>query len=117
MLGPAMHARFEERAVHDQRAAPVEQVEQARLSVWAVELVVLLHGQPGHSPTLGRERVAGAGQLLLFHEQLLPRRLPLVPGNDWRCVHDCSTSLLVVRVCACAASASRLMMLSRRSLG
>src|ERR1700730_1830741 len=113
MLGPAVHARLEERAVHDQLTAAFEEVEQARFSVGAIELVLLLHGQPGHSPTLGGERVAGTRQLLLFHEQLLPRRLPLLQGNDWWRVHDSSPFLGVV--CACAASASRLMVLSRRS--
>src|SRR5258707_10087665 len=115
MLGPAVHARFEERAVHDQLTAPFEEIEQAAFSVRTVELVRLVHGQPGHSPTLGGERVAGAGQLLLFHEQLFPRRLPLLQGNDWWCGHDVSTSLRVVCVWAGAASASRLMVLGRRS--
>src|SRR4029077_6559052 len=54
MLGPAFHAGFEERAVNDQLTAAVEQVEQARLALGSVEFVILLHGQPRHSPTLGR---------------------------------------------------------------
>jgi hypothetical protein len=35
------------------------------------------HGHPRHPPTLGGQRVTGAGQLLLLHEQLLARSLPL----------------------------------------
>ena len=71
VLGPAVHAGFEEGAVDDQLTAAVEQVEQARRALGPVELVLLLHGQPRHPPTLGGQRVTGAGQLLLLHEQLL----------------------------------------------
>ena len=78
MLGPAVHARFEEGAVDDQLTASAEQVEQARLALGPVELVVLLHGHPRHPPTLSGQRVTGAGQLLLLHEQLLARSLPLL---------------------------------------
>ena len=52
-----------------------------------VELVLLLHGQPRHPPALGGQRVAGAGQLLLLHEQLLARGLPLLRRHDRWCVH------------------------------
>ena len=78
MLGPAVHAGLEEGAVDDQLTAALEQVEQARLALGPVELVLLLHGQPRHPPTLGGQRVTGAGQLLLLHEQLLARSLPLL---------------------------------------
>ena len=76
MLGPAEHAGLEEGAVDDQLTAAVEQVEQARLALRPVELVRLLHGQPRHPPTLGGQRVTGAGQRLLLHEELLARSLP-----------------------------------------
>ena len=33
---------------------------------------------PGHPPALGGEGVTGPGELLLLHEQLLARRLPLL---------------------------------------
>src|SRR5439155_15308705 len=78
MLGPPLHAGFEEGAVEDQLTAALKQVEQARFALRSVELVILLHGQPRHPPTLGRQRVTGAGQGLLLYEQLLTRSLPLL---------------------------------------
>src|SRR2546430_10114085 len=87
MLGPAVHTWFEEGAVDDQLTAAVEQVEQARLAFGAVELVLLLHGHPRHPPTLGGQRVTGVGQLLLLHEQLLARSLPLLRRHDRGCIH------------------------------
>src|SRR5207248_10856387 len=81
MLGPPFHAGFEERAVDDQLTAALEQVEQAHFALGSVELVILLHGQPRHPATLGRQRVTGAGQLLLLHAQLLTRSLPLLRRN------------------------------------
>ena len=61
VVGPAVHAGLEERAVDDQLTPAVEQVEQARRAVGPVELVLLLHGEPRHPPALGGERVAGCG--------------------------------------------------------
>ena len=87
MLGPAVYAGLEESAVDDELTAAGEQVEQARLALGSVERVLLFHGQPGHSPTRCGQRVTGAGQLLLFHEQLLARSLPLLRGHDRGCVH------------------------------
>ena len=87
MLGPAGHAGLEKGAIDDQLTATVEQVEQARLALGPVELVLLLHRQPRHPPTLGGQRVTGAGQLLLLHEQLLARGLPLLLRHDRGCVH------------------------------
>src|SRR5206468_10297907 len=78
MLGPALHAGFEESAVEDQLTAALEQVEQARFALRSVELVILLYGQPRHPSTLGRQRVPGAGQGLPLHAQLLTRSLPLL---------------------------------------
>jgi hypothetical protein len=60
------------------KKAAVEQLGKARLALGPVELVVLLHGQPRHPPTLGGQRVTGTGQLLLLHQQLLARGLPLL---------------------------------------
>ena len=54
----------------------MEQVEEARLAFRPFELVFLFHGQPGHPPTLGGQRVTGASQLLLLHEELLSSGLP-----------------------------------------
>src|SRR5437868_2378554 len=86
MFGPAFHAGLEEGAVNDQLTAAIEQVEQARLPLGPVELVLLLHRQPRHSPTLGGQRVTGAGQLLLFHQQFLARSLPLLRRDDSRTI-------------------------------
>src|SRR5947207_15110698 len=77
MLRPAFHAGLEERAINDQLTAAVEQVEQARLALGPIELVLLLHSDPWHPPTLGGQRVTSAGQLFLLHEQFLARTLPL----------------------------------------
>src|SRR5215470_14304679 len=87
MFGPAVHAGLKEGAIDDQLPPAVEQVEQARLALGTVELVRLLHGQPRHPPTLGGQRVTGPGQLLLLHEQLLARSLPLPQLHYFRCFH------------------------------
>src|SRR5258708_5638782 len=87
MFWPADHARFEKGAVDNQLTAPVEQIEQTRFPVGPVKLILLLYGQPRHPTTLGRQSVTGAGQLLLLHEQLLARSLPLLRGNDRWCLH------------------------------
>ena len=68
VLGPAGHSGLEERAVDDQLAASVEEVDQARLALRPIELVLVFHGQPRHPPTLCREPVAGAGQCLFLDE-------------------------------------------------
>jgi hypothetical protein len=78
MLGPARHAGLEERAVDDQLSAAVEQVEQARLPVGSVELVLLVHRLPRHPSTPGGQRVTSAGQLLFPHQELLTGGLPLL---------------------------------------
>jgi hypothetical protein len=64
--------------VDDQLAAPLEQVEQGRLSIGAFEhvgLVDLHHRQP---PAIGVQRIARPGEILLFGEQLLARDEPVV---------------------------------------
>src|SRR5262249_16308569 len=48
VLGPAVYAGLEECAVNNQLVAAVEQIEQARFAVGAVELVLLFHRQPRH---------------------------------------------------------------------
>ena len=87
MLGPAFHAGLEKGAINDELTAAVEQVKQGRLAVGAVELVLLLHRQPRHPSTLGRQRVAGARQLFLFHEKLLSRSLPFLRRHHFPAVH------------------------------
>jgi len=78
MFGPAFHAGLEEGAVNDQLRTAVEQVAQTHLALGPVELVILLHSQPRHPPTLGGQRVTGAGQFLLLHQQFLARSFPLL---------------------------------------
>src|SRR5215510_9692477 len=77
MLGPAEHPRLEESAIDDQLPAAFEQVEQANTTLGPIELVLLLHGHPRHPPPLGGERITGASQGLLLHQELLTRSLPL----------------------------------------
>ena len=81
-LGPAVDAGLEEEAVDDQLAATLEQVEQARRPVRALEAVVLLDRHPRHPAAFGGERVAGAGQLLLLDQHLLAGGLPLLRRDD-----------------------------------
>src|ERR1700736_3338309 len=87
VLGPAEHPGLEEGAIDDQLTAALEQVEQAYLALGAVELVLLVHSQPRHPPAFGGQRVTGAGQGLLLHQELLARSLPLLLRHDRRCVH------------------------------
>src|SRR5689334_13792570 len=82
MLGPAEHAGFEEGAVDNELTAAIEQVEQTHLTFRPVELVLLFHGHPRHPPTLGGQRVTGAGESLLLNEQLIARSLPLLARHD-----------------------------------
>src|SRR5262249_4574174 len=43
MVGPAVHAGFKEGSVDDQLPAAIEKVEQTRLAIGPVKLVLLLH--------------------------------------------------------------------------
>src|SRR6202043_3548603 len=87
MLRPAVHAGLEEGAVDDQLTAAREQIEQAGFAVGPVEEIGLFHGNPRHPPSLGGQRVAGAGQGLLLDEKLLARSLPLLRRHNRRRVH------------------------------
>src|ERR1700681_4510978 len=87
VLGPAEHPGLEEGAIDDQLRAAVEQIEQAYLALGPVELVLLVHSQPRHPPAFGGQRVTGAGQGLLLHEELLARSLPLLLRRDRGGVH------------------------------
>src|SRR5580704_6594076 len=78
VLGPAEHPGLEEGAVDDQLTAALEQIEQADLALGSVELVLPVHSQPWHPPAFGGQRVTGAGQGLLLHEELLACSLPLL---------------------------------------
>src|SRR6185295_15284401 len=87
MLRPAEHPGLEEGAVDDQLTAAFEQIDQAYLALGSVELVLLVHSQPRHPPTLRGQRVTRAGQGLLLHEELLARSLPLLLRHDRGCAH------------------------------
>src|SRR5262245_6285712 len=87
MLRPPGYAGLEKSAVDNQLPAALEQVEQARSAVRPLELVGLLHREPWHPPTLRRQRVTGATTLLLFHEELLARCLPLLPRHYFPQLH------------------------------
>src|ERR1035438_2767101 len=98
MLGPAEYTRLEEGAVHDQLTTAFEQLEQAYLAVRPVELIGLFHGGPRHPPALGGQRITGARQGLLFHEQLLARSFPFLGRDDrWR-FHCIPPSFMTRRV-------------------
>jgi hypothetical protein len=86
VVGPAVDAGLEEGAVDDELAASLEQVEQAQPAVGALELVVLLDGEPGHAAALGGQRVSCPGQRLLLDEQLLAGGLPLLGSDDRGCL-------------------------------
>src|SRR5262245_34681648 len=87
MLGPAEYPGLEEGAIDDQLPAALEQVEQANLTPGSVELVLLLHLHPRNPSTLRGQRIAGASQGLLLHEELLPRSFPLLRRHDRWCLH------------------------------
>src|SRR3989454_11981551 len=103
VLRPAEHPGLEEGAIDDQLTPALEQIEQAYLALRSVELVLLVHSQPRHPPAFSGQRVTGAGQGLLLHEELLPRSLPLLLRHDRGvfiaiCPFPCSLSLLVVAI-------------------
>src|SRR6266478_1520723 len=87
VLGPAEHPGLEEGSIDDQLPASLEQVEQANLTLWPVELVVLLHRRPRHASSLGRQRITGTGKGFLLHEELLVCGLPLLLRHDRRGIH------------------------------
>src|SRR5580704_12338518 len=87
VLGPTEHPGLEEGAVDDQLMAALEQIEQTYLALGSVELVLLVYTQPRHPPAFRRQRVTGACQGLLLHEELLARSLPFLLRHDRGCVH------------------------------
>jgi hypothetical protein len=97
MFRPSEDAGLEERAVDDELAAPLEQVEQARLALRAFEHIVFLDEQPRHAAALGGQRVLGAGERLFLDKHLLEGAFPRFLGNDRRCLHmlgHCSCPVL-----------------------
>src|SRR5580692_8283041 len=87
VLGPAEHPGLEEGAIEDQLRAALEQVEQADLALGSFELVLLLHRHPRHPPPFSGQRVTGAGESLLLHEELLSRSFPVLLRHDRRGIH------------------------------
>src|SRR6185437_16110970 len=87
-LGIRGHLGSVEGAVDDQLAAPLEQASEAHPAGRALEPVLLVDRQPGHSPAFGRQRVAGAGQLLFLDEELLVRNAPILRRDDRWCLHS-----------------------------
>ena len=77
-LGVGRDVRCVEGAVDDQLAAALEQAGEARAPGRAVEPILLVDRHPRHPPALRRHGVAGPGELLLLHQQLLACCLPLV---------------------------------------
>ena len=77
-----------EGAVDDQLATALEQVGEAQASRRALEPVLLVDRHPRHPPALGRQRVAGAGELLLLDEELLAGGVPLLRRDDRWCLHS-----------------------------
>jgi hypothetical protein len=87
VVGPAEHSGFEEGAIEDQLRAAFEQIEQAYFALGSVEFVFLVHRQPRHPAAFGSQRVAGARQGLLVHEELLAGGLPFLLRYDRGCLH------------------------------
>jgi hypothetical protein len=60
---------------------------EANAALRSFEPVILLDGEPWHTPTLGDEGVTGPGHLLLLNQQPLAGGFPLLCRNDRGCVH------------------------------
>ncbi len=97
VVGPAVYTGFEERAVHDQLLAALEEVEKARVSGRPLELVGLFHRRPRHPPAVGGHRVTGLRQLLLLDEEAEAGGLPFLGCDDRVGVHDWLLSGIGVR--------------------
>jgi hypothetical protein len=65
MIGPAEDAWFEEGAIDDELTTALEEIEEAGFAVGTFEDVLLLNGEPRHTPTLGGQSVAVARELFL----------------------------------------------------
>jgi hypothetical protein len=84
---PAVNSGGKHEVVQDELASAIEEIQQARLAVRAVEDVVLVdlnHGQP---TALGGQGVTRPGGLLFPGEQVLADCLPLGWRNDRRKIH------------------------------
>src|SRR5205807_10136063 len=70
----------EHELVDEQLRTPVEELRQRLGPLVGLEAVLLLNRHPGKVLAHLRELVVAPGELLLFHEQLVSRRLPLPLG-------------------------------------
>jgi hypothetical protein len=82
-------------AIEEQTRPTVEELGERLRPRRRLERVVLLDRHPGQLPPLPRELIAASGELLLFREQLVARRAPLVMRSDLVVSHW--FSLLLVR--------------------
>src|SRR4051812_29258152 len=78
VIRPSEHSGLVERAVKYQLPAALEKIDEANLTVGALELILLFHQHPRHPPTLGGQRITRAGEGLFLYEHLLVRGLPLL---------------------------------------
>src|SRR5262245_63423069 len=77
----------EHEVVEQELAAPVEEVDEARLPVRALEHVILADQHPRQAPALGCERVVSARELLLLRPEPPEGRLPLLRCDGPRLAH------------------------------
>ena len=96
-LGPALHARARRRSGRRPAAGAPRTGRAGWRDRPGPRSVLLVHGHPRHPAALGGQRIAGAGQLLLLHQQLRAGGLPFLRRHDWRGVH-CGLFLLEVFV-------------------
>ena len=136
--------RIEHEVIHEHLRTPAEQIAQRRIAVFGGEPIVLLNPHPGQLLPPARQFVAAPRQRLLGLEQLQPGRKPfftcsgLVIGHCFSPSCGCSgagrgscrrcyesgrrvrsagglSEPSLFLACACAVSASRLIVASRRS--
>src|SRR5947208_6792441 len=96
VIRPSEHPGLKERTIEDQLPAAFEKVDEANLTVWALELILLLHQHPRHPPTLGGQRITRVGEGFFLHEHLLVRSLPLLRRHDgWSLHRDIRFHILI----------------------
>jgi hypothetical protein len=83
---PGASSEFIIRAVHDvvgeQLRAAGEQLRERLLALFSVELVLLLHRDPGQLAPLPLDLLLALGLLCLEPRELVARRLPFLTGSD-----------------------------------
>ena len=78
--------------VGEQLRAPVEELGERLLPVLGVELVLLLHRDPGKLTPLLGHLLAELGVLGLELRELVASRLPFLAGSDLVVGHRCASS-------------------------